>query len=232
MPPPRLLRRRELWVPTLAGWALLALLAGLSAVGLVLGVHGYLAQSAPTGRGLLVVEGWLPAEAVAAAVDVYRRGSYRRFVAAGGPIDEDACPPCFASHAERAASLARRFGLSENELAVVPAPASAQERTFRSAVSVRQWAQDSGMAVDSLDVYSWGPHARRSRWLYQRAFGDAVAVGVIASPPRSYDPGAWWRSSEGARAVLSELGAWLWARLSFDPGEPGSSLERWGPPRL
>jgi hypothetical protein len=86
------------------------------------------------------------------------------------------------------------------------------------------------MPVDSLDVYSLGPHARRSRWLYQRAFGDAVAVGVIAGVPRAYDPAVWWQSSEGARVVLSELAAWLWARTRFDPGEPGSSLERWGPP--
>jgi hypothetical protein len=230
MPLPRLVRRRELWVPTLAGAALVALLAALALFGLVRGVHGLLAQSAPTGRGLLVVEGWLPAESVAEAVELYRRGSYRRFVAAGGPIEEDACPPCFASYAERAASLARGLGLPEEALAVVPAPASAQERTFRSAVSVRQWAEASGTPLDALDVYSWGPHARRSRWLYQRAFGDAVAVGVIASAPRSYDPQAWWRSSDGARAVLSELAAWLWARLVFDPGPPGSLSEQWGPP--
>ena len=113
----------------------------------------------------------------------------------------------------------------------MPAPASAQERTFRSAVSVREWARDSsGIAVDAVDVYSRGPHARRSRWLYQRAFGDGVAVGVIASPPRAYDPDAWWRSSDGARAVLSELAGWLWARAIFDPGDPGSPRELWGPP--
>jgi hypothetical protein len=230
MPPGRLLRRRELWVPTLAGWALLALLAGLAFAMLVRGVHGHLAQSAPTGRGLLVVEGWLPAESVAEAVDLYRRGSYRRLVAAGGPMEDGTCPACFESYAERAAALARGFGLPEEEVAVVPAPASAQERTFRSAVSVRQWAEASGLPVDSLDVVSLGPHARRSRWLYQRAFGDAVAVGVIAAAPRSYDPAAWWRSSAGARTVLSELATWLWVWTSFDPGEPGSSSEQWGPP--
>jgi hypothetical protein len=87
------------------------------------------------------------------------------------------------------------------------------------------------MSVDSLDVHSLGPHARRSRWLYQRAFGDAVAVGVIAAVPRSYDPAAWWRSSDGARTVLSELAGWVWVRLIFDPGEPGSSRELWGPPQ-
>jgi hypothetical protein len=231
MPAGRLLRRRELWVPTLAGWALLALVAGLALAALVGGVYGHLALSAPTGRGLLVVEGWLPAEAVAEAVDLYRRGSYRRLIATGGPMVEGICPACFAGYSDRVAALVRGFGLPEEELAVVPAPASAQERTFRSAVSVRQWVETSGTPVEFLDVYSLGPHARRSRWLYQQAFGDAIAVGVIAAAPRAYDPSAWWQSSDGARDVLSELAAWLWVRTIFDPGEPGSSLEEWGPPR-
>jgi hypothetical protein len=94
---------------------------------------------------------------------------------------------------------------------------------------VRQWAEASGTPVESVDVYSLGPHARRSRWLYQQAFGDAVAVGVIAAAPRAYDPAVWWRSSDGARAVLSELAAWLWVRTFFYPGTPGSYAEQWGP---
>jgi hypothetical protein len=186
------------------------------------GVYGYLAQTAPVGRGLLVVEGWVPADVVAEAVDRFRRGGYERLVAAGGPIEDEVCPPGYATYAERAASLARGLGVRDEELAVVPAPASAQDRTFRSAVSVRQWSEASGQAVAALDVYSYGPHARRTRWLYQRAFGDAVAVGVIAGVARSFDPEAWWRTSEGGRTVVGELLAWTWVRLFFHPGAPGS----------
>jgi len=218
------------WAPTLPGWGLLAGSLALALAGLGLGVPRYLAQTDPVGRGLLVVEGWLPAEAVEGAVEAYRRGGYELFVMTGGPIEEEICPPGHATYAERGAGLARGFGLRDDDLAVVPAPASAQERTFRSAVSLRQWAEASGRTVSALDVYSYGTHARRSRWLFQRAFGDGVEVGVIAAAPSRYEPAAWWRTSEGARAVLSETAAWAWVQLLFDPGARGSRQEQWGPP--
>jgi hypothetical protein len=224
-----LLRRREVWAPTWAGWALLALIGALSLWGFTRSVHSYLAQTAPTGHGLFVVEGWLPDDAFMAAVEAFRRGSYERFVVTGGPIEYRGCAPGITDYATRGATLARALGIREAELAVVPAPASAQERTFRSAVSVRQWAEVSGGAVAALDLYSYGTHARRSRWLYQLAFGDGVNVGVLAGRPTSYSPDAWWRSSDGTRAVLSELIAWTWVRLFFHPGAPGSWEEQWGP---
>ena len=227
----RLLRRRELWVPTATGWSLLVLALAWTLGGLAAGSYGYLAQTAPTGRGLLVVEGWIPDDAVASAVAAYRSGAYERFVVTGGPIEDEVCPPGYASYAERGAALARGLGLRDDELAVVPAPASAQERTFRAAVSLRQWAAATGSKVSALDVYSYGPHARRSRWLYQRAFGDGVSVGVIAAPPQRYDATTWWRTSEGARSVLSEAIAWAWVRLFFAPGDRGSWDEQWGPRR-
>jgi hypothetical protein len=181
------------------------------------------------GHGLFIVEGWLPDDAFAGAVATFRRGKYERFVVTGGPIEQRGCYPGFESYAELAATRARALGIRESELSVVPAPASAQERTFRSAVSVRQWAEVSGRAVPALDVYSYGTHARRSRLLYQLAFGENAAVGVLAGVPTSYAPDGWWRSSDGTRAVLSELIAWTWVRLFFHPGARGSWEEQWGP---
>ena len=235
MPTSKLFRRREVWLPTLPGAALLLALAALGLWAAVHGVYPYLAETAPVGRGLFVVEGWLPDHAIKEAIDRFQRGGYELFVAAGGPVEDAVCPPGFATYAERAASLARGLGVGDEQLAVVPAPASAQDRTFRSAVSVRQWATARRRTVAALDVYSYGPHARRTRWLYQRAFGDSVAVGVIAGAPRSYDPETWWRTSEGGRTVVAELLAWAWTRLFFHPGARGSWHEEWGaaaaPPR-
>jgi hypothetical protein len=207
----------------------LALLGALSLWGFAHSVYFYLAQTAPTGRGLFVVEGWLPDDAFGAAVEAFRRGSYERFVVTGGPIEDRICAPGITNYAARGATIARALGIQESELAIVPAPASAQERTFRSAVSVRQWAKVSGGDIAALDLYSYGTHARRSRWLYQLAFGEGVAVGVLAGRPTTYTPDAWWRTSDGTRAVLSELIAWAWVRLFFHPGAPGSWEEQWGP---
>ncbi|MGB5457370.1 MAG: hypothetical protein WBO18_15570, partial [Gammaproteobacteria bacterium] len=75
----------------------------------------------------------------------------------------------------------------------------------------------SNMAINSLDVVSLGPHARRTQWLFQIAVGDKIKVGVIAATPEDYDADDWWTWSSGVRAVVSEAVAYLYARFVFTP---------------
>ena len=60
-----------------------------------------------------------------------------------------------------------------------------------------------------------GPHARRSRLLYEEALGGEFKIGIIALADRRFDPEHWWRSSEGVRAVVDDTVAYLYARLYF-----------------
>jgi hypothetical protein len=53
----------------------------------------------------------------------------------------------------------------------VPAPASPRDRSFLSAVLVRDWLRRHAAAADALDLFSGGVHARRSRLVYRIAFG-------------------------------------------------------------
>jgi hypothetical protein len=86
-----------------------------------------------------------------------------------------------------------------------------------AARAVRAWLESSHPAVRAVNLYSMGPHSRRSRLLYQKAFGSRVKVGLIAHPDNSYDPKRWWASSNGFHAVLSEGIAYLYARILFYP---------------
>jgi uncharacterized SAM-binding protein YcdF (DUF218 family) len=73
------------------------------------------------------------------------------------------------------------------------------------------------MSVSSINVVTENVHARRTRLLFQKAFGGDVRVGVIAVPNPDYEPGHWWRYSEGVKDVLSEAIAYIYARLFFHP---------------
>jgi hypothetical protein len=73
------------------------------------------------------------------------------------------------------------------------------------------------MLTTSVDIVSIGPHARRSRLLYQKALGDKVKVGVIAIEDKRFDPDHWWQSSVGVRSVMGETIAYLYARFFFWP---------------
>ncbi len=152
-------------------------------------------------------------------IAAFRAGGYERIVTTGGPIDDWPKPPQ-ATFAELAADYLRHHGLGEASITAVPAPAVVRDRTYATAVAVREWARRSGGSPDVLDVYSAGAHARRSLLLYRMAFGPGVRIGVHAARDADYDGATWWRTGIGARAVLEQAVQWFWVKCFFRPA-PG-----------
>jgi hypothetical protein len=221
MPLPRLVRRRSVPCPMATGALLLvALLFALSAAA-VRALPVFLATEQPEGRGILVVEGWLPRDALRLAAATYLRGGYDAMVVSGGPIPEPHWGGGFETFAERAAAEMRSMGITEPSLLVAPSCASAQDRTYRSAVSVREAIGESGLPVHTLDVFTLGPHARRSRLLYRKAFGAGVTVGVW-SVPADFDYDRWWRSSAGVKETIGEAIGYAWALCCAPRSEPAA----------
>lgn len=221
-----LVRRREIWFPTIWGWLVLLLIAAATIVFVARNLHGFLAPNHAVGARVLVVEGWLNPEGLDQAVSAFRAGAYERVVTTGGPIDWPELR-AHATFAERAADYLRRHGLADASVTAVPAPETLEDRTYLSAVMVREWARRSGLAFDALDVFSSGTHARRTRLLYRLAFGPNVEVGVFAARSSDYDANAWWRTSTGARDVLDQAIGLLWVKIFFWPAQSGSHEERW-----
>ena len=75
--------------------------------------------------------------------------------------------------------------------------------------------REHGVAANALNIITSGAHSRRTRLIFEKAFGDGVAVGVIASRDRDFDPRRWWTSSSGFRTVTGEIIAYLYARFLF-----------------
>lgn len=211
--------RRSLAVPTLAGWAALAAAAGAVAVLLALALPRFLAVDEPVGRGTLVVEGWLPRKALELAAETARRGGYESIVVTGGPIRDVPWGGGFPTYAERAGAYVRSLDVGGREIFVVPAPDTDRDRTFEAARAVRRWLDSSGRRVDAVDVFSYGPHARRSRDLYRLALGSGVAVGCRAAAPVDYELASWWRRSDGARDIIGEAVGYAWMVCCFSPRE-------------
>jgi hypothetical protein len=200
-------------------------------------VGGYLAHSDSArgndgqGARTLVVEGWLDESELSQAVATFRRGRYERVVTSGGPIDSWQEGIVWPTFAERAANYLRQHGLADVAVAAVPAPASAQDRTFLSAVVVREWLRREQPGLASFDLFSAGVHARRSALAYRMAFGPEVEVGVLAATQRRFDLDRWWSSSDGAKTVLGELLSLAWTKCCFWPAAAGSHEERWAVPK-
>jgi hypothetical protein len=215
---PRLVRRRALWVPTLTGWTLVALLAAGSGW---LGIHalyGFLAPNEPVNRGILVVEGWVNDEALREAVRLWRAGGYSRLVTTGGPVERYSAVFPFANYAEQGAESLVKLGIPAAEITAVAAPSSNRERTFMSAVALRDWLARNRIDASALDVLTEGPHGRRTWLLYRAAFDTNVTIGIRSVMSFDlYRPSAWWKSSAGAKDVLTEAIAWVWVKCFFHP---------------
>jgi hypothetical protein len=198
----------------------LLLAASLVAAGFaaVLGTYPFLAVTDRTSADLLVVEGWVDDYAVHAATLEFRTGGYRDVIATGGPvhgirsyINDYSTAACIT------AQRLNREGLPPEHVHMAPSHVSTRDRTYASAVALRDWLKAYHFTVTKLNVVTEDVHARRTRLLFQKAFGPAVTVGVIAVPNPDYDPKRWWACSEGVRDVLSESISYVYARFFFFP---------------
>lgn len=226
-----LLERRERWSLAPRGWLVLLLVVVLGTVLFFRGVHPFLAVTSRTNTQFLVVEGWVPNYALEESIAEFRSRPYRLMFTVGCDIlngvnvevgDND------ATYAQRRLSW---LGMDSKFVQPVPSPTQYRDRTYASAVALRQWMKLHKAGVTSFNLLTVGVHARRSQLLFQKAFGDKMRVGIIAVADREYDPGRWWQYSEGVREVISEGAGYLYARLFFYPRAGGSELARRTPHR-
>ena len=233
---PALFRRRQVWLPTWQGALLLVVVVAAASLIALRHLASYLAAQDPAttrdggGARTLIVEGWLDEDSLEAAIAVIGRSRYERVIVSGGPIDGWREGQSWPTYAERAADYLRRHGVASIPVVAVAAPESAQDRTFLSAVVVREWLRRQGGTIDAVDLFSGGVHARRSRLVFQMAFGPEVDVGVLAAAPRRYALERWWTTSDGVKAVLDEAISLAWTACCFAP-PPGSHEARSPVPR-
>jgi hypothetical protein len=210
-----LFRRRECLVPTWRGWLALMLVCVALAIIAVREVSPFLNVTAPAPGGVLVVEGWMADYGLEATVTEFRRNHYDKVYVVGGPLDLGSPLIEYKTLAELSAATLLKLGLSTNEVQAVPAAWVRQDRTYTAAVTLKKWWRDHGLAPTIVNLMSGGPHARRSRLLFEKALGPGVKVGVISVPDRNYDPQHWWRSSPGFRIITGEALAYGYARVLF-----------------
>lgn len=204
-------RRCVRWLVGLA-----VVLAGF--VGGSLGLHPFLAVSAPVPATIMVVEGWLPDEALSEAVVEFRRGRYARVFTVGAPHPRGTLLFAYGTYAESAAATLVKLGLESDQVTAVPSRERHRNRTFNSALALKALCREHGIALPAINVVTMGAHARRSRLCFRRALGESTRVGVIALEERDYDARRWWRFSEGVKTMIGEPIGLLYAWLALDYG--------------
>ena len=214
-----ILRRKESWGLSWRGWLLLASVVALTACCVGLNIHPFLAVTHRTNADVLVVEGWIQRYAMQKAVEEFKSGRYRRIFTTGGPENGSGG---YVNDYQTSASvgaeiLTKKFGIPADVVQMVPSHVIGRDRTYSSAIALRDWFHQHNVRVRSINVVTEGTHARRTRLLFEKALGSNVAVGVIAVPSPDFDARRWWRYSEGVEEVVTEGVAYLYAKFFFRP---------------
>ncbi len=215
-----LVTRRERWGLSLRGWLGLILGAGLIGLVLMLNIQPFLAHTQRVETRVLVVEGWAREFAMNAAVTEFRAGQYEKAYTTGGPIvGTDGATNDYNTAASVGADLLVKAGLPAQLVQMVPSHVAGRDRTYSSAIALRDWFRQHNLKIQSINVLTEDAHARRTRLLFQEAFGGEVKVGIISIQNPDYDPKRWWHYSEGVRDVLGESIAYVYARFLFHPSD-------------
>jgi hypothetical protein len=211
-------KRKERWGLSWKGWFVAGSMSALAVYLVFLNVHPFLALTHRVNTNVLVVEGWIPRYALRGGAEEFQRGGYQRIFTTGGPVvGNGRYTNDYNTSASVGAEILKKFGVPDDLVRMVPSHEIGRDRTYSSAVTLRDWFREHNTPVHSINVLTEGAHARRTRLLYQKAFGKNVTVGVIAVSSPDYDLTQWWRYSDGAREVLGESIAYIYARFFFHP---------------
>jgi uncharacterized SAM-binding protein YcdF (DUF218 family) len=109
-------------------------------------------------------------------------------------------------------------GVPRDRVVLLP---SAAQTTFDEAKAVADYLADH--PVKRLMIVTEGPHARRSRWIFQRVLaGRPIEISMVSAPADEFDSSNWWRSEAGFLFVVSEYFKLVYYWLRY--GWPGPEL--------
>ena len=161
---------------------------------------------------ILVVEGWIGIEGMRAAAAEFKADGAAAIVTTGGLSNERWSEKRY-SYAEMSRYELIRAGVPEDKVTAAPAVEVETQRTFQMAVAAWRATLAKGPPPTAINVFTIGPHARRSRLVFAKVFQPGIKVGVVSWHPSSYQTAPWWHSSERASDLLKETVGYLYEKL-------------------
>jgi len=174
----------------------------------------FLNLCAPIKADILLIEGWLPDQALVQASKLFWEDGYTAIITTGPPLQHGYFLSEYKTHAEFSAATLVALGIPRELIISLPCPSAERYRTYTSALAVKQYCEYKGVRPNGINIYTMSCHARRSWFIYRQLFAPAnVRIGVLAHQPDNFDLRHWWRTSAGGRIVVGEFIAYGYVRL-------------------
>ncbi|HEY9827411.1 MAG TPA: hypothetical protein V6D19_18380 [Stenomitos sp.] len=180
-------------------------------------LYNFLAKNSPiiADVDVLVVEGWLPDYAIEAAMKEFQVGNYKKIITIGSNLPRGSHLSNYKTFASLAGATLVTLGLDPEKLLIVSTSYVPECRTQNAANGLKDHLANTDNSIQSINVFTLGPHARRTWLVFRKVFPPQTQVGIIAAEPFGYDPERWWQTSEGVRTVVGEFIAYLYQKVSL-----------------
>ncbi len=212
-----LFKKKEIWIPNLKGWIVIFTIIFALFFLFIYSINPFLSVNNPNEGGILVVEGSLSDYDIEQSINVFHKQKCEHILTTGGTVPKGYYHAKYENYAKVGAVKLERFGFPADKIIFLPSKDILKDRTYHNALRVKKWLDTTTIRVTKITIYEIGPHARRSRLLYEKALGDEYEIGVISMKDINYDSKKWWTSSIGFRTVIGESIAYLYVRLFFYP---------------
>jgi len=219
--PLALFQRRTIRCPTVLGWLILLTLAAAPCLFWWFRGESFLSLTERQPAEILVVEGWIGNEALKAAAVEFKQDGAGYIVTTGGLSNERWSEKRYG-YAEMARYELTRAGVPADRIIAAPAVQVETQRTFEMAAAAWRTVQTKLPPPAAINVFTIGPHARRSRLVFAKVFGSGVKVGVVAWNPPIYQNEPWWYFSDRADEFLKETACYFLEAV-FNSGRRSNS---------
>src|SRR5439155_12785762 len=145
--------RKERWSLSWRGRLIVASALLLVGALVLKGVYPFLAITHRVNANILVVGGWIHEYAIRAAVKEFQSNHYQRVFTTGGPVlGTGGYINDFHTSASVGADLLRKNGLANGSVQMVPSRGMDRDRTYGSAIALRNWFRDHNMSVPGINT--------------------------------------------------------------------------------
>jgi len=181
-------------------------------------IHPFLAPTKPVDADILIQDNNLTEDYdLKKLSDEFRSKNYSLILCTGGLLELGSNLAEYKTSAELSAAILKKLGIHEKAIVPITPKPVKRDKTFASALAVKNWLAQNNIQPKGINLFSIGPHSRRSWMLFKEAIGEEIPVGIIACENREDDPKRWWKTSSGVRIVLNETIAYIYAKLVFNP---------------
>ena len=209
---PKLIKKKECY--RLSWFSILIILFIFSSLFLYIrnNLYNYLSPIKPISSKTLVVEGWLEDYALEEAYKLFIENGYERIITTGGPLNQGYLVTKYKTTADIAKATFLELGMDSTKIFVAPSELFLQERTYQSALSLRNYIKQEDLEIENFNLVSLGLHSKRSYELFKKAFPEKK-IGIIAIRDQRFNHEKWWSSSKGLRTVITEAIGYIFVAL-------------------